>query len=193
MGRGRSVRMKKARRGIHVFTAAVFETITINQCGRLLRGGRIPGRHTPFSPPKKLTLHRDLDGAVFLAHVIARRAPVDSCAVHGEIPQGHKLRVLEIWEESKEITNLCRLYIVCAFPHVYPQRRLHLQDLRDRLKCISCFMVVEREMAGRSVREREMLMECLFKNEARHTEEDLRRVAGACLRERWSPTAPWDM
>lgn len=45
----------------------------------------------------KLTLHCDLNGAVFLSHVIACCAPVDTCAVHGEIPQGHNLWILEIW------------------------------------------------------------------------------------------------
>lgn len=40
-------------------------------------------------------------------------------------------------------------------------------------------------------RERETPMECLFKKEAHHTEEDLKGVAGVCLRERCSPTAPW--
>lgn len=43
-----------------------------------------------------LTVHGNLQGAALLAHVVARRAPVDASVVHGEVPQGHDLRVLEI-------------------------------------------------------------------------------------------------
>lgn len=67
------------------------ETITINQCGSLVNAAASTLPRLP-----KLTLHGDLDGAVLLPHVVARRAPVDSGALHGEIPQSHKLRVLEI-------------------------------------------------------------------------------------------------
>lgn len=45
---------------------------------------------------QKLTLHCDLDGAVFLPNVIAGCAPVDASAVHGEIPQGNYLWIFEI-------------------------------------------------------------------------------------------------
>lgn len=60
--------------------------------------------HRPFLP--KLTFYCDLDGAVFLSHVIACSAPVDTCAVHGEIPQGHNLWVLQIWGEQEKQCNI---------------------------------------------------------------------------------------
>lgn len=61
-------------------------------------------RRQVASAPSELTLHGDLDGAVFLSHVVARRAPVDAGAVHGEVPQGHDLGVLEIcgWGRNKK-------------------------------------------------------------------------------------------
>lgn len=43
-----------------------------------------------------LTVHRNLQGAGLLSNVVARGAPVDTSVVHGEVPQGHDLRVLEI-------------------------------------------------------------------------------------------------
>lgn len=58
----------------------------------------------------KLTLHRDFDGAVFLSHVIARCAPVDTCALHGEIPKCDNLGVLQIWGMKTSLFILHRIY-----------------------------------------------------------------------------------
>lgn len=50
-----------------------------------------------------LTLHGDLNGAVLLPHVVARCAPVDACAVHGQVPQSHNFWVLQICEGKKRL------------------------------------------------------------------------------------------
>lgn len=49
----------------------------------------------------------------------------------------------------------------------------------------------EREIGGRGISGAETLMECLFKNEAH--QKDSSGGARACLGERWSPAAPWDI
>lgn len=59
------------------------QTVTIHQSRRLEKGGN-------------LTLHGDLNGAVLLPHIVARCAPVDACAVHGQVPQSHYFWVLQI-------------------------------------------------------------------------------------------------
>lgn len=71
-----------------------FKTITIDQCGSL-----VEVKTARSSSPLQLT-HRDLNGAVFLSHIVACRAPVDTRAIHCEIPQGDDLWVLQICQKK---------------------------------------------------------------------------------------------
>lgn len=68
------------------------QTVSIHQSRRLEKGGN-------------LTLHGDLNGAVLLPHVVARCAPVDACAVHGQVPQSHYFWVLQICGGDKGLDS----------------------------------------------------------------------------------------
>lgn len=79
------------------------------------------GSNTTLIP--RLTVHWNLQGAGLLSHVVARRAPVDSSVVHGEVPQSHHLGVLEIYTSGRrEDERKGNTFLNSSFLQLYFER-----------------------------------------------------------------------
>lgn len=146
--------------GINAFAAIQFETTTINQCDSLVWSESFQVDPCPSFLPK-LTLHCDLNSAVLLSHIIACCAPVDPCAVHGEIPQGHNLWVLEIWNKTQLmlLIHFFRILQTClnckVLVHFHPQLQFNSSSGDYNIK------LRETDRQGTRKRERHWWSVCL--------------------------------